>query len=156
MRRYYSYPEKAEPLSFPSEPIARFISTAAIIVCIGLVFLNVVFHFVFDPQKVVEREMEKITADYYENYYYDSFTENMSDEDFAMAFSTYSEFGFPRVYLRELLLFDDGRHEGSRSIFDSSYSCDTNHTSVQIYPKAPFGKKDYTVKYNYSCEWTKD
>ena len=153
MRRYYSYPHQAEPLHFPSEPLARGFATATIFLCIFLVLFNLVSHFIFDPQKVAERELASLAKDFYENYYYDNFTENLSDDQFATAFLTYSEYGFPKVYLRELLLFDNGRHEAARAYFDGQYYCNTNHTAIQITPYAPYGKTDYNVTYTYECNW---
>ena len=153
MRRYYSYPYQAQPLSFPAEPFARKFTTATIILCLALVIFNAGAHAVLDPKRVTMNKVEELTADYYENYYYDQFTDGMSDEDFAAAFMTYSEYGFPRVYLRELLLFDDGRHSDARAYFDGQYYCNTNHTSITIVPEYPYGKKDYHVNYDYECWW---
>ena len=153
MRRYYSYPYKAEPLNFPSEPFARTFSTIAIIACLFLVFFNAGAHIILDPKRVSMNKIEELARDYYENYYYDSFVSSIPEEDFDTAFITYSEYGFPRVYLRELLLFDDGRHEKDRAYFDGEYYCNTNHTSVTILPVFPYGKKDYEINYNYDCWW---
>lgn len=153
MRRYYSYPYHSEPLNFPIEPIARRFSIVAIILCLALVFFNLGAHAILDPKKMAEHEMERISKDYYENYYYDNFIANLSEEDAAIAFTTYSEYGFPKIFLRELLLFDNGRHADSRSFFDGQYYCNTNHTSMQIVPKYPYGKKDYDILYSYECQW---
>ena len=153
MRRYYSYPYKAEPLHFPIEPIARKFTAVVIFVCIGLVFFNLGAHAVLDPKRLAESEMEMLAQDYYENYYYDLFTSQLPEEDYIVAFTTYSEYGFPIVYLRELLLFDDGRHAKSRPYFEGQYYCNTNRTGIRIVPHAPFGKTDYEVNYTYDCEW---
>lgn len=153
MRRYYSYPYKAEPLHFPLEPIARKFVAASIFVCIFLVFFNLAAHAVLDPKKMAENELQALAKDYYENYYYDTFTENLPEEDYLVAFTTYSEYGFPKVYLRELLLFDDAKHADSRAYFEGQYLCNTNRTGVVFVPHAPFGRTDYEVKYTYDCEW---
>lgn len=153
MRRYYSYPYKAEPLHFPIEPIARKFTTLAIILCIGLVFFNLGAHAVFDPKKLAEDELQRLAKDYYENYYYDVFTQKIPESDYELAFTTYSEYGFPKTYLRELLLFDDGRNAKSRAYFDGQYYCNTNQTAIQIIPYPPYGRTDYEVKYTYDCEY---
>ena len=153
MRRYYSYPYQAEPLRFPVEPIARKFVAVVIFACIFLVFFNLAAHAVLDPKKMAENELQALAKDYYENYYYDSFTADLTAEDFATAFLTYHDYGFPKVYLRELLLFDDGRHANYRGYFDGQYYCNTNHTYIQIFPQPPYGKKDYTVEYKYECYW---
>ena len=94
-----------------------------------------------------------LAKDYYENYYYDVFTENLPEEDYLVAFTTYSEYGFPKVYLRELLLFNDAKHASSRGYFEGQYLCNTNRTGVTFIPYAPYGRTDYEIKYTYDCEW---
>lgn len=153
MRRYYSYPYKAEPLHFPIEPIARKFVTVAIILCLILVFFNLGAGVALDPKRMAESEMEKIAKDYYENYYYDEFISHVPDNEVNIAFATYTDYGFPRVYLRELLLFDEGRHAASRPFFEGNYVCNTNQTSIQIVPYAPFGKTDYRINYFYDCDY---
>ncbi|MDO5475415.1 MAG: hypothetical protein Q4F61_03485, partial [Candidatus Saccharibacteria bacterium] len=65
----------------------------------------------------------------------------------------YTDYGFPKIYLRELLLFDNGRHASSRAYFENDYACNTNTTAIQIIPYAPFGKTDYTINYIYDCKY---
>ena len=153
MRRYYSYPYKAEPLHFPLEPFARKFSTFAIILCLLLVFFNLGAHAILDPKRMAENEMQKIAKDYYENYYYDQFIQNVPENELDIAFATYTDYGFPRVYLRELLLFDNSRHASSRPYFEGQYTCNTNTTAIKIIPYAPFGKTDYEIEYIYDCKY---
>ena len=153
MRRYYSYPYKAEPLHFPTESIARIFSTFVIILCIFLIIFNLATHAIFDPKRMAESEMEKIAKDYYENYYYESFVQKIPEDELSVAFATYTTYGFPKVYLRELLLFDNSRHADSRSYFEGHYVCNTNQTAVQIVPYEPYGKTDYRINYFYDCEY---
>ncbi len=153
LKRYYSYPEKPEPLNFPIEPIAHKFAVGVICLCLVLVLGNMIAHFIFDPERAAKREMESLAKDYYENYYYDNFTANIPEDELEIAFMTYADYGFPPVYLRQLLLFDDERHADSRSYFTGQYFCNTNHTAVTFVPHAPYGKTDYTAKYEYECEW---
>ena len=153
LKRYYSYPEQPAPLIFPMEEIAHRFSVFVIILCLVLVFGNVIAHIVFNPETAAKRELERIAKDYYENYYYDIFTENTPEDELAIALQSYADYGFPPVYLRQLLLFDDGRHENSRPYFSGQYFCNTNHTSVIYMPYPPYGKTDYSIKYAYDCWW---
>ncbi len=131
----------------------RKFTTFAIILCICLVFFNLGAHAIFNPERVAEEKIEELAKDYYENYYYDIFVSGLPEEDYATAFLTYHDYGFQRIYLRELLLFDNGRHADYRGYFDGQYFCNTNHTSIQIFPYPPYGKTDYEVKYTYDCWW---
>lgn len=153
LKRYYSYPEQPEPLNFPVEPIAHGFAVLTIILCLVLVFGNVAVRIIFDPERAAKRELEHISRDYYENYYYDIFTENTPEDELAIALQSYADYGFPPVYLRQLLLFDDGRHEASRSYFTGQYFCNTNHTSVIYLPRPPYGATDYEMKFSYDCNW---
>ena len=101
----------------------------------------------FQPQASVERELESLAKDYYENYYYDTVNEPET------ALAEFAETGLPTAYLRKLLAFDNGRHAASAEVFDSAgYKCDTNKTGVKIFPEEPYGRTDYRVEYKYACE----
>ena len=104
----------------------------------------------FQPKLAVEREMETLTRDYYENYYYD---EIMNNGGGVKALEEMVDYGLPSVKLRKLLLFDNQRHAESAAVFDSKhYKCDTNTTWAKIFPYAPYGRTDYRVEYTYGCE----
>ena len=94
-----------------------------------------------EPERVVTSKIEGITADYYENYFYD----RISDYDLEK----YADKGFSKVTLRQLLLFDSERHVDAMSLL--SQYCDIEATYVRIYPEKPFSKTDYHVEYNYAC-----
>lgn len=122
--------------------IARWSILGVIVVAMLTVALLVLFTSLTNPEKVVTLKIEAITADYYENYFYD----RIKDYD---NLDKYTESGFSRVALRQLLLFDSERHADDMSLI-SKY-CDTDATYVRIYPEAPFSKTDYHVDYHYAC-----
>lgn len=142
-----------EPLEFPMEPIARIFAKCTIFICLFLVFGNLAANAYYNPERAAVRETEYLAKDYYENYYYDQLVTANSDKSLADIFGKYEETGFPRVYLRELLLFDNGRHAAERGFYTDSYVCNTNHTAIIITPYRPYGKTDYKVKYEYECQW---
>ena len=122
--------------------VARRLSLAVIVIAMLAVVLAVLFNSFTQPEKVVTSKIEGITADYYENYFYDRIKGyNNLDK--------YTESGFSKVTLRQLLLFDSERHADDANIL-SKY-CDTEATYVRIYPEAPFAKTDYHVDYHYAC-----
>ncbi|MBQ3310071.1 hypothetical protein IJG73_01350 [Candidatus Saccharibacteria bacterium] len=111
-------------------------------------------NYYFSPAERAGRELEKLTKDYYENFFYDLvLKEGGEGVDLAELFAPYEKGGgMQPVLLRQLLLFDSGRHESSRKEFiNDSYRCDTNTTSVRIKPTAPYGRNDWTAEYNLSC-----
>lgn len=181
--RYYSYPHKAEPLRFEMGLVARRFAIFVIIISSVLIFGNIAANAYFDPKAVAERELESLAKDYYENYFYDNFVaelragyaagreivyenkeQQLGDENTDAEIESFEDYmnegffqyvknGLPTVYLRKLLLFDDGRHTTSRQYFSNQYVCNTNHTAVKIKPYPPFGRTDYETEYIYECEW---
>lgn len=118
-----------------------------LVLLIGVSGVKIFCSVYFQPKASVERELESLAKDYYENYYYDSL------ENPAEVLAEFRETGLPTAYLRKLLAFDNGRHAASAEVFDSAkYKCDTNTTGVKIFPEEPYGKTDYRVEYKYACE----
>ena len=134
-------------------PHAKRITVGVIVVCL-LTVLGAMFGlWYFTPDKVAYREIEKIARDYYENYFYDSYFGTLTGDDRIAEFEKYITPGFAPTYLRQLLNYDNGKHQSSTPKFsDPSYFCDTNATKVIFYPYAPYGKTDYRMKIIMSCE----
>ena len=135
------------------QPKTRYVAIFVVVVAALAVVGNLVLSLNFTPEKTTARAMEKIARDYYENYFYDNYVGEMSDEEIAGELSKMKESGFPRTYLHDLLLFDDERHaEDAKEFRHKGYTCDTNKTYVIFYPEEPYGKKDYRVEYGMECE----
>ena len=136
------------------EPIEKKIILACLIVSSCVVVLSVFVGIFFSPQRVAERKLEKLAADYYENYFYDKFASTVPEDEKEKVFKDYSEHGFAPVYLRQLLLFDNERDAGYAKYFNTTtYSCDKNQTKIQIFPVEPYGRKNYRVEYAPSCNY---
>lgn len=106
----------------------------------------------FNAEAVAKRKFEELATRYYEDYYYDKFMAEidpaLKDEKLKM----YEETGFQPVLLRQLLLYQNGKYASYKGYFDKDgFNCDKNKTSAKFYPVKPYGKYDYTVKYDYSC-----
>ena len=143
---------RSKNFSRKSFRVTRNIVITVIVLAMIIVVLSVFFSHITSPENIVHRKIEEITADYYENYWYDIYSkavEESSDKTIADSLSHYSEKGLNKVTLRTLLLFDGERNASSASTL--THYCDENDTFVKIYPTAPYGKKDYRVEYNYSC-----
>lgn len=132
---------------------------AVTLMVVGFIFFNLIA----TPEYLTKREIESITKDYYENYFYLAILNNNSlslaevsnasaaEEALKNLLSSYVEPGFARLTLRQLLLFDDHRHGASASTL-AEY-CDLDKTQIKIYPNAPFTSHDYHVDYTYSCKF---
>ena len=134
-------------------PIARKISIVVVIVSTLAVVGNLAASAYFAPEKIVEREMTKMAKDYYENYFYENYTKNYLSSGNTEKLERLEKNGFPYVYLRQLLHYDDNKYADSAPNFRyEGYTCDTNKTRVTLYPVAPYGRTDYRTEYHYSCE----
>lgn len=127
-------------------------------IIIGVVFVamlavigTLLMYLFFNPEIAIKRTVEEITQDYYENYFYDNFIKTVTKESQDEALERYSKTGFAEVSLRGLLLFNGGKYA---SLSDGIMKyCDTDKTNVQFFPKAPYGNKNYEIKFNYSCNF---
>ena len=106
----------------------------------------------FNPEAVAKRKFEELATTYYEDYYYDKFMAEIDSEVKEEKLKLFEQTGFQPVLLRQLLLYQNGKYANYKQYFEKKgFSCDRNKTSAKFYPVAPYGKKDYTVKYEYNC-----
>ena len=136
-----------------NDPVAarRFVVIGVLVstVMVGVSLFVAVY---FNPEKVAKRKFEELAVAYYEDYYYDRFMSEISPELKDERMKTYETTGFQPVLLRQLLLYQNGKNASYKKYFETDgFSCDKNKTSAKFYPVAPYGKTDYTVKYDYSC-----
>lgn len=130
--------------------ISRKVIIAVILVAMLAVILALLTSILNNPESLVTHKIESITADYYENYFYPRIeTYGTTDKTLSDILSRYTETGFSRVTLRQLLLFDSERYASSAD-FLTKY-CDPETTYVRIYPEEPFTKSDYRTEYHYTC-----
>ena len=128
------------------------ITIVSILICCVLVITAVVCGIFNQPENQTKRIITDLATDYYENYLYeylshlDNFKNNPDD-----AMKLYSEYGFSPVNLRQFLLYDDQKN-AKYADYLKKY-CDENQTLVKFYPEAPYGVKNYRIKYTYSCEF---
>ena len=136
-----------KPRNNPAKKVILFL-IGSVMVLVGVYALVAVF---MDPEAAVPRKIEFLARDYYESYFYDNFKDNLSSSNVDSVFEKHVEIGFSPVALRQLLLFENGKHSEEREYLEKY--CDTNRTTVVIYPEAPFNKNNYHVKYNLSCQF---
>lgn len=105
----------------------------------------------FDPKLQAESSLKKIADEYYVNYLYPRLLGNSSNP--ADALATYVSSGVPTTYLRQLLLYDNAKHNNVAGDFSNSYyKCDTNRTGVRYFPEEPFGPHDYRMDVYWECQ----
>lgn len=105
----------------------------------------------FATENQLQREIEMLAADYYENYLYENYFQKISESDRRAEFEQYINRGMNPVYLREILNYGKDNHPEAAKIFQNAL-CDTNSTSVKYFPEEPYGKSDFRAEYKLSCE----
>lgn len=139
-------------ISRPLAPRARKIAIFAVLISVIASLLMVFFTYHFNPRAIALRTIDHIASDYYESHYYPMIVKDKTSEDIIKYFTSFTRYGLPPVYLRVLLLFDNGRHQKSTAVFNHYlYTCDTNTSSVTFKPVSPFGPKDYTYTHYLDC-----
>ena len=136
-----------------SDPVvARRFVTIGVLVSAVMVGVSLFVTVYSDPEKVAQRKFEELATTYYEDYYYDKFMSEIDPELKEKKLEVFEQTGFQPVLLRQLLLYQNGKYASYKGYFErDGFSCDKNKTSAKFYPVAPYGKTDYTVKYEYSC-----
>lgn len=95
--------------------------------------------------------LEKMGADYYENYLYPSIMENTETSSTVLA--QYAAEGI-KVTARDIVsMYKDIDPE---IFYKKGNYCDFINTYVTIYPISPYAVKDYTMKTNVSCKKSLD
>lgn len=104
-----------------------------------------------NPERAANVSLEELASEYYREKLYPSLIGNQASPEAALA--EYREGGAPTVYLRQILLYDNGKNRDRRADFmNANYNCDTNHTGVRFFPEPPYGETDFRAEYYWSCE----
>ena len=127
--------------------------TIAIVAAAILLLLSCIATFIFlngkDERKMTSTLIE-LGRDWYENSYYDGFSESSRAEILAR----YKDSGF-MINLENLSLHNSEATAEKLKIFkiDEEGGCDKEETKILIKPKEPYGKTDYHTQFYYSCEF---
>lgn len=94
----------------------------------------------------IEKLLQENVSDYYENKYYNLI--GNSEVEKAKFLEKYSEIGL-KINLDNLIKASE---EYANNLKEVSDTCDKQKTIVFIYPKNPYGKMDYDLKVQLSCD----
>ena len=118
-----------------------------------MVIFTIILTTFFNSEAIAHRKSEKLAKEYYEEYYYGRFIETIDESVFDTKMKTFEETGLQPVTLRQLLLYQNGKNQAYKKYFATKdFNCDKNTTTAQFFPVYPYGVKDYTVEYKYSCQ----
>lgn len=119
--------------------------------CVVAVLCSFAVKASFHPEQDAEEALERLVSAYYAEYLYPRMAGEA--ENAAEEISQYEGTGFPLVYLRQMLTFDDYKYANEGQYFNNEYyECDENLSRVHFVPVAPYGVRDYTYTAVMECE----
>lgn len=121
-------------------------------VCAVMIGIAIFVGTFYNPEAHASKELEKLAKNYYIEYLYpQTLGKNINNPEKVL--TKYAETGLASISLRQFLLYNNGKHYPSISVFqNNAYQCSLSKTFVRYYPVAPYGPRDFTVQYYPSCE----
>ena len=101
-------------------------------------------------QKKLETKLEELGRDFYESYYYDEHgKDDQSKKEFAKKYANQGVI----INLDNIVKTNYSKKQDVLNEFKNSsgQACDYKKTKVAIYPKEPYGVKDYDIKVTLEC-----
>lgn len=106
-----------------------------------------------NQERELNKSMKNLGVDFYENFYYKQV--GKSDEDRAKFVGKYEKLGI-KVSLDNLARFKVKETEQILKEFVNEKTgrpCDKQNSRVIIYPKEPYGQKDYKIEVSLVCDF---
>lgn len=96
-------------------------------------------------ESLSRRDIRKITKEFY-SFYYD---ENNTDDNVKNYLRKYINTGLT-ISLGDMEVYIENKSNGGTT-YSSLEKCDRANSKITIYPKSPFGKDDYELKFDLVC-----
>ena len=126
----------------------------SIFVMMLVVVIGSLVMYFFTPERQVKTKIEQMTADYFENYFYENMINSsrfQEIEDIDAEMEKFHVEGLQTMSLRDLLYYDNKKNYKDYE-FLTRY-CDMNNTVMRIYMDPPYERTSYHVDYMYSCNF---
>ena len=131
-----------------------FYNIIGVVVIVVLIVLGLIFFVFNDNKKQLTKELENVGKNFYENYYYDKVGKDEKERPSLL--SKYSTRGI-KVDLENLASSSGNKDELLNKFVNkkTKEKCNEINTKVTIYPKDPYGRKDYTIEVELDCGFKK-
>ncbi len=109
-----------------------------------------------DNRKELEKSLEEMGRDFYENFYYDQI--GGSADERTSLLSKFTTVGI-KIDLDNLGRYNNGEYKDKISEFTNKKTkekCSKTDTKVVVYPKSPYGKTDYKMEIELDCGFEKE
>lgn len=126
-----------------------------------IIILIVVFAVVYALIKVfgggaslessLTKSLKTMGEDFYTEYYYPEISKDKSSAEVTAILEKFKDIGI-KIDLDNLSRYNDGANEEEIAKFKyNGKACNNKTTRAIIYPKSPYGKKDYKVEVELDC-----
>lgn len=114
-----------------------------IIIILIIIILIVIISLTFLFKDTKEKDFENLGIDFYENFYYP----NLGSSSKEKILSDLTDTGL-KITLQDII---DSEEYLTITIDSSLEKCQKEESIIYIYPKDPYGNKDYTIKTELVC-----
>lgn len=122
-----------------------------VLIVVIAVVVGVVVFASGNNKKSLEKSLMEMGRDFYENFYYDA--TGKTDKEKVDFVKKFEKIGV-KIDLDNLGRYNSSKNKDKVAEFintSTKKECDKNETRAIIYPKSPYGKKDYEIKVELSC-----
>lgn len=100
----------------------------------------------------LSKSLKNMGEEFYTEFYYAEVTRDKTTTEISEFLSKFQDVGI-KVSLDNLSRYEEGKNEKEIEKFknEKGTKCNTTSTRAIIYPKSPYGKKDYTVSVELDC-----
>ena len=103
----------------------------------------------------LNNSLKKMGEEFYTEYYYPEISKDKSSAEVTTILEKFKDIGI-KIDLDNLSRYNDGANEEEIAKFkNNGKACNNKTTRAIIYPKSPYGKKDYKVEVELDCGFDK-
>lgn len=129
---------------------------ATILLILFVLTLGYLLYYYFfggSAEQRIERKLNKMVSKFYSDFYYDELVEQRGSASDAIKYlESYKDKGLKVSYSSLKEYYDEF---GDNMNYTELSVCNEDNTYVIIYPKSPYGKKDFTIGYKLDCNLKK-
>lgn len=125
------------------------------VVVIAIIIIAIVLLTSNSKEQTLKKYMEEMGVSFYEDLYYEQIGKN--DEERAKFLKNYTDLGI-KINLDGLSRYKTEENKEKLEAFvnpKTNEECNKQNSKVVIYPKDPFGKKDYRIEVILECGFEK-
>ncbi len=130
-------------------------------ICLIAVLLIIVFVVVFiltsykvSLEDKLSKSLTNMGKEFYTDFYYKEISANKTSKEISDFLSRYKDMGI-KINLDNLLKYNEEGNKNKIKEFknEDGKECNKTNTKAIIYPKSPYGEKDFTIEIELDCEF---